>query len=369
MEDFVTLEEAPDYKINKRGDIKNKKGKILKSYICQNAKKNDLFHNEKRISCTIHMLVAKYFLPKESGFEDTVIHIDANTLNNDVANLKWINRSSIGRFGIGEVISDSENQWVCGFCDGDGSLGLRINKNKNGSASLQPFVMFAQSQNDGIPLVLSKIQGLYGGYFIQIPPKNDKQRLMHRLLIKRKEHVLRILDVMIRFSALKYNQAEYLKSILTDGNLCDTLQLANEKSTVLKNMHHSYNTLKIEESRLTHGYIGGLFDAEGCIFLSKQGRFTVSITQKGSPLLLQTISNKYNGNLNLRQDEVKWFYKHAKPILDILKDNCFGKLDQVKEGLQVIETICDRKESNLLKKRKMQDRDILYDNLKRQKKK
>jgi len=369
MEDFVTMEEFPDYEINKLGKVRNKQGRVLKSYFANNRQLIRLCKNGNHTSCRMHLLLAKSFVPKLTGFEDTVIHIDGNTKNNDISNLQWINRAPIGKFGVAEYISDTEKRWICGFCDGDGSLLLGISKNKDGSFRLTPEIMFAQSQNDGIPVVLLKIQELYGGCLKKIKPKYNWQRFMHRLCIKRKENVIGILNILIQFSALKYNQAEYLKCILNVESSFPTFKVANEKINILKCMHHSYNQVKIDESRLTQEYIGGLFDAEGCIYLSKKGKFTVSITQKGSPVLLQKIAQQYNGKLRLRQDEVEWWYKNAKSILEILKSNCFGKLNQVKEGLKVVETLCDPKETGLSKKRKMEDREVLYDNLKRQKKK
>ena len=50
---------------------------------------------KKRITKSLHRLVADEFLSKPSGDHDNVIHIDFNKWNNHVENLRWATRSEM----------------------------------------------------------------------------------------------------------------------------------------------------------------------------------------------------------------------------------------------------------------------------------
>lgn len=48
----------------------------------------------------IHRLVAEAFIPNNDPTKDTVDHIDGNKQNNDVSNLRWLNRAENTRLAM-----------------------------------------------------------------------------------------------------------------------------------------------------------------------------------------------------------------------------------------------------------------------------
>lgn len=79
------------YKINKRGDVKNSKGKILKPspvkgylrlYLCKNGVPRGFY---------IHRLVLMAFVGVRPSNIDGA-HLDGNPKNNNLSNLKWVTR-------------------------------------------------------------------------------------------------------------------------------------------------------------------------------------------------------------------------------------------------------------------------------------
>lgn len=94
MTDFIDIIDYEGlYKINSNGEIINSKGQIRKpfqiysKYLCI-----DLYKNNNRKKYLIHRLVAKHFLNNFSD-ELEVDHIDNNRQNNNINNLRMVNRS------------------------------------------------------------------------------------------------------------------------------------------------------------------------------------------------------------------------------------------------------------------------------------
>lgn len=97
METWVEIEDFPNYEVSDFGNVRNSNtGKILKprpivknegKYTCYdvnlyNDTRTQGFHHK------IHRLVAKAFIPNPDNKPD-VDHIDADTSNNKVSNLRW----------------------------------------------------------------------------------------------------------------------------------------------------------------------------------------------------------------------------------------------------------------------------------------
>lgn len=86
------IEEFPDYQVSTFGRIKsNKNGKEAYKTPQINANKYyvvGLYHNQKRKTCRIHILMAKAFIPNPDNLP-TVDHIDINKSNNIISNLRW----------------------------------------------------------------------------------------------------------------------------------------------------------------------------------------------------------------------------------------------------------------------------------------
>jgi hypothetical protein len=91
MEEWKQIENYPNFEISNRGRLKN----LSKDKILNFNKPNSsgyfihVFNREgKRTSKGIHWLVAKHFIPNPYNLP-TVEHIDRDSTNNNVDNLKW----------------------------------------------------------------------------------------------------------------------------------------------------------------------------------------------------------------------------------------------------------------------------------------
>jgi len=84
----------PNYLIYKDGRVQNKKTKrfLKPSLIGIGYYAVCLCKNCKRKLCKIHRLVALHYIQLVDG-KDMVDHIDRNKTNNDISNLRWVNRS------------------------------------------------------------------------------------------------------------------------------------------------------------------------------------------------------------------------------------------------------------------------------------
>lgn len=89
-EKWKTIKNKPNYEVNEKGQVKNKKtGRILKQSIrkdgyCQ------VMLGRKTIPVYIHRLVADAFIPNSKKMNQ-VDHINGNKSDNRVENLRWSN--------------------------------------------------------------------------------------------------------------------------------------------------------------------------------------------------------------------------------------------------------------------------------------
>lgn len=85
-----TIKSAPNYKINKNGEIFNiKRNKIVKPYVDQlGYYQITLKVNKKSKHFRVHRLMAEAFLYNNDNLDLFVNHIDGNKLNNKLSNLE-----------------------------------------------------------------------------------------------------------------------------------------------------------------------------------------------------------------------------------------------------------------------------------------
>lgn len=80
-----------DYVINKKGDIKNKYGLLMKTFLDNGYVKITLRKNGTKSNLYIHRLLAIQFIPNPKGFKE-IDHINRNRGDNRIQNLRWISR-------------------------------------------------------------------------------------------------------------------------------------------------------------------------------------------------------------------------------------------------------------------------------------
>lgn len=60
----------------------------------------NLYRDGKGYGKLVHHLVAEAFIPNDDPTKDTVDHIDGNKQNNEVSNLRWLNRAENTRLAM-----------------------------------------------------------------------------------------------------------------------------------------------------------------------------------------------------------------------------------------------------------------------------
>ena len=92
------IEEYPEYQISSLGRVKGKSGKIINPY---EGKRGYFVFNihlgeGKQKQQYVHRLVAKTFLENPLNLE-CIDHINRNRLDNNISNLRWVNKLENGR--------------------------------------------------------------------------------------------------------------------------------------------------------------------------------------------------------------------------------------------------------------------------------
>lgn len=138
---FIPLEyihkntSVPDnfYFINKKGDVKDKNGKILKHYITNGYPEVILKINGRRIHGRISRLVASTFLINlNPEIYSVVNHIDHNPKNNHLSNLEWVTQKENSNKKNGKSNLISEDKLVNYMAlDDNGNELFSINKRNN----------------------------------------------------------------------------------------------------------------------------------------------------------------------------------------------------------------------------------------------
>lgn len=111
---WIPIEEVDNkYEISNKGEVRNRAtGKLLKPGIDTMGYPIVVISNlqHKRVTTTIHRLVAKYFC---EGYQEGLVvnHKDGNKLNNDYTNLEWISQSENVKHAFRTGLAKS-NAWA-----------------------------------------------------------------------------------------------------------------------------------------------------------------------------------------------------------------------------------------------------------------
>jgi len=144
MKKYITINEFPNYEINEFGEIRNIKTKrILKpklhkkrGYLTINLRNND-----KQKTIDIHRLVALTLIPNPDQLK-YVDHIDRNSKNNHVSNLRWSSQTD-------NLFNRIYNRPLLTYCD--------INKKFNVQHRISNINIFYDDINNAIKLFKSLI--------------------------------------------------------------------------------------------------------------------------------------------------------------------------------------------------------------------
>ena len=119
--EWRVIEEFPNYEVSDEGQIRNKKGHILRPAINQYGYLIYPFSKEgKKHTCMIHRIVATTFIPNPNNLPQ-VNHKDENKVNNCVDNLEWCD---------------------CKYNANYGTKTQRMIKNRDGITKCKPVLQF-----------------------------------------------------------------------------------------------------------------------------------------------------------------------------------------------------------------------------------
>ena len=114
MEQYATVKDYPNYAVSNWGDVLNiKTQRILKREDNGNGYSQVVLSNNgipKTIK--VHRLVALHFIDNPNNYE-CVDHIDRNRTNNNIDNLRWVDRSQNqrNREVRGHIRKSNTNSW------------------------------------------------------------------------------------------------------------------------------------------------------------------------------------------------------------------------------------------------------------------
>jgi hypothetical protein len=87
------IKDYENYQVSDCGDVMNSKGKILKFQKTKDGYLQvNLWKNSQNKTFNVHRLVAETFIPNLQN-KPQVDHIDRNTTNNNILNLRWVTSS------------------------------------------------------------------------------------------------------------------------------------------------------------------------------------------------------------------------------------------------------------------------------------
>jgi len=227
------------------------------------------------------------------------------------------------------MVTESFKKYLAGFFDGDGCI--KIEKFKNGGYTLR--LVFAQSH-------LGWAQAVQCHYpYLKISGGLRKQN--HRC-----QYVLRaagkqiepLVDDLLPYCILKYEQLLQAKNFFQYIDVQNTSAQKDEIYNKLKELKKCCTNKPYE--RLSHEYVAGLFDAEGCITLGTNGKktgFRIKLTQKSDLVILQRIAAMYNIKTAINNYAVCIYGKgDSINFLTSIRNYCIYKTPQIELLLEFL---------------------------------
>ena len=188
--------------------------------------------------------------------------------------------------------------YIAGFIDGDGCIFIR--KIKDG---YQSGISLTQCRTN----ILQIIRYHFGGSITSSANRNNKTqdvmdesneyydkhnvRNQYNLLIRSNEYQI-LLEYLRDSFVVKEKQYKCLYEFNKFTNLPNKPEEKSELFSICSKFNEKCNIDSNNFTRLNIEYISGLFDAEGCVYISKNNfnKFYISIAQKNHPILLQEIN-------------------------------------------------------------------------------
>lgn len=242
-------------------------------------------------------------------------------------------------------------KWFAGFFDADGSIYW----NSQGKLVLN----VSQSKKT----VLENINSYYNNLFREGYRKKDKpDSIVNRTefgITKTGKAIYPVLLDLKKYTIIKNPQITLALEYLEYYNLKDE-KSRNKREEIGKKIKLFNNDHKKQECIgkrpyhfLCHEYIAGLLDGDGCVTIGENLSRYAKITQKNDPLILQKISELYDGS---RYNDTSVVFEKLQTLRIFLNDvfpYLVYKKDQVQNLLEFLD--CKDKEQRIVLKNKVKD--------------
>lgn len=237
-----------------------------------------------------------------------------------------------------KIISPERMQYFAGAMDGDGCISFEKAGNMDTSIKQSSF-------DDDVPLLIQEFQNAFSGGCLHGPIFTESKvgvahRPQYSYTLSGKKGK-RLLEIMAKYSIIKAPQAVMALKAIEDcvsheDNSFLRIPKQNHKMyyDFFINAHLNYQEVPIDSSRITYGWLAGMFDAEGCIIYSEHQPL-MTIAQSGCIPVLHAIQKK----LGIGYVNIKDFRIAGTRMLDVLS-RIYPLLTQKKTQVTlVIETI------------------------------
>lgn len=281
--------------------------------------------------------------------------------------------SALSKVERGIVISDDYRQWLAGFLDGDGSVGVYHFHGTNREQE-RCRVSFAQSCEAHVPPVLLNIQKSYGGSISvhawgRVSPTTDNEdtvdepsdmdhhassstqsqegcddrgndsgfrtyprRREWQLDLRKWHTILQFLEHIEPFTVIKHQQIVLMLTHMREHaeKECDCEQRLKEMKEFDR-----YSAVHIDRSRITDAWIAGLADAEGCVLISTGNSISVGIAQSSCIRVLDAINEKFGGvGGGAAHGVIRFHGANAQHVLERIRPHARAKHEQIDCALE-----------------------------------